>query len=50
MILGAIAFAVYGFVVCQLLMRARCSARTATLMAIVAWLAVAIALKQMLLG
>ncbi|HEY3623792.1 MAG TPA: DUF3147 family protein [Roseiarcus sp.] len=50
MILGALAFAVYSFLVCQLLMRARCSTQTATATAIVAWLVVAIGLKQMLLG
>jgi hypothetical protein len=50
MILGAIAFAVYSFFVCQLLMRARSSALTATAMATVAWLAVAIGLEQVLLG
>ena len=50
MILGAIALAVYSMLVCQLLMRARCSALTATLAAIAAWLGVAIGLKQALLG
>jgi hypothetical protein len=50
MILGAIAFAVYSFLVCQLLMRVRCSALTATAAATVAWLLVAIGLKQILLG
>jgi hypothetical protein len=50
MILGAIAFAVYSFLVCQLLMRARCSTLTATATAIVAWLVVAIGLEQILLG
>src|SRR5215469_13368272 len=33
MILGAVAFALYSFLVCQLLMRARLSALTATAMA-----------------
>jgi Protein of unknown function (DUF3147) len=50
MIIGAIALAVYSFLVCQLLMRVRCSALTATLAAIAAWLAVAVGLKQALLG
>jgi uncharacterized protein DUF3147 len=50
MILGAIAFAVYSFLVCQLLMRVRCSTLTATSTAIVAWLFVAIGLEQILLG
>jgi hypothetical protein len=50
MILGAVAFAVYSFLVCQLLMRVGCSALTATAAATVVWLAVAIGLKQILLG
>ena len=50
MILGAVAFALYSFLVCQLLMRARLSALTATAAATVAWLAVAVGLKQILLG
>jgi Protein of unknown function (DUF3147) len=50
MILGAIAFVVYSFLVCQLLMRARCSALTATATATVAWLAIAVGLKQIVLG
>lgn len=50
MILGAIAFVVYSFLVCQLLMRLRCSALTATTAAAAAWLAVAIGLEQILLG
>ena len=50
MILGAIAFSIYSFLVCQLLMRLRCSALTATIAAAAAWLAVAIGLEQILLG
>jgi hypothetical protein len=50
MILGAAAFAVYSFLVCQLLMRVRSSARTATATATVVWLAVAIGLERILLG
>lgn len=50
MILGAIALAAYSFFACQLLMRLRCSALTATLAATAVWLVVAIALKQALLG
>ena len=50
MILGAIAFGAYSLLVCQLLMRVRCSALTATLTASVAWLGVALGLKQALLG
>jgi Protein of unknown function (DUF3147) len=50
MILGAVAFAVYSFLVCQLLMRVRCSALAATAAATAAWLAVAFGLEQILLG
>lgn len=50
MILGAVALAIYSFLVCQLLMRARFSAPAATFAAIAAWLVVAIGLKQVLLG
>ena len=50
MILGAIAFTAFSLVVCQLLMRVRCSALAATLTAAVAWLGVALGLKQILLG
>src|ERR1700756_5004760 len=46
MILGAIALAVYSILVCQLLMRLRCSALAATLVATAAWLVVAVGLKQ----
>ena len=50
MICGAVAFAFYSFLVCQLLMRLRCSALMATSAATAAWLVVAIGLKQVLLG
>jgi hypothetical protein len=50
MILGAIALAVYSFLVCRLLMRVRCSALAATLVATAAWLVVAMGLKQFVLG
>jgi hypothetical protein len=50
MILGAVAFAVYSLLVCQLLMRARSSARAATAMATVVWLAVALGLERIVLG
>lgn len=50
MILGAIALAVYSFLVCQLLMRVRCSALAATLAATAVWLMVAVGLKQVFLG
>jgi hypothetical protein len=49
MILGAIALAVYSFLVCQP-MRVRCSALTATLAATPVWLMVAVGLKQAFLG
>ena len=38
MIIGAIALAVYSFLICQLLMRVRSSALTATAVATIAWL------------
>jgi hypothetical protein len=41
---GAIALAVYGFVVCQLLIRARLRAAPATLLSLVVWLIVAFGL------
>ena len=50
MVLGAIALAVYSFAVCQLLVRLNWSALTATLVAAAPWLAVAFALKDILLG
>jgi hypothetical protein len=50
MIIGAIALAVYSFLACQILMRVRSSALTATAMATVAWLIVAVGLKQTILG
>ncbi len=50
MILGAIALAVYSFLVCQLMMRVRRSALTATLAATAVWLMVAVGLKQAFLG
>ena len=50
MIIGAIALAVYSFLVCQLLMRLRYSALTATAVATVAWLIIAVGLKQAVLG
>jgi len=49
MILGAVALAIYSALVCQLLMRIRCSALLATLTALPAWLAVAIDLERVLL-
>ncbi len=50
MVCGAVAFAFYSVLVCQLLMRLRCSALMATSAATAAWLVVAIGLKQVLLG
>ncbi|MCA6125629.1 DUF3147 family protein [Bradyrhizobium sp. WSM 1704] len=44
MIAGALALAVYSFVVCQLLIRARLRAITATLLSLVVWLVVAFGL------
>ena len=48
--LGAVALTLFCFLVCQLLMRARYSALTATLIASVVWLALSLALKQAFLG
>jgi len=50
MIIGAIALAVYSFLVCQLLMRLRYSALAATAVATVVWLVIAVGLKQAVLG
>jgi hypothetical protein len=49
-VLGAIALAAYGFVVCQLLVRLRWSALTSTAVAAVVWFAVALGLKAAWLG
>jgi hypothetical protein len=50
MVLGALALAVYCVIVCQLLMRRRWSALAATSAATVAWLFVAVGLKQLVTG
>jgi hypothetical protein len=50
MIIGAAALAVYSFVVCQILMRLRWSALSATTAAALAWLCVAFGLKLVILG
>jgi hypothetical protein len=50
MIIGAIALAVYSSLVCHLLMRVRSSTLTATAAATVAWLVIAVGLKQAVLG
>ncbi len=50
MALGAVAFLLYGFVVCQLLMRFRLSALVATGSALAIWLAAGFGLKQLLIG
>jgi hypothetical protein len=50
MALGAIALACYGFLVCQLLMRLRLSALSATLLALVAWLAIGFTLEGVFPG
>jgi hypothetical protein len=41
---------VYSFLVCQLLMRVRSSALTATAVATIAWLVIAVGIKQAVLG
>jgi hypothetical protein len=50
MVLGAVAFLLYGFVVCQLLMRFRISALVASGSALAVWLAAAFGLKQLIIG
>jgi Protein of unknown function (DUF3147) len=50
MVLGSAAFLIYSFFVCQLLMRFRISALTATSSMLAVWLAVAFGLKRMLIG
>jgi hypothetical protein len=50
MIFGALALALYSLAVCQLLIRARWSALTATSTAIVLWLAVALESKHLIIG
>lgn len=50
MTLGAVAFLVFGFLVCQLLMRFRIAAPAATISMLAVWLGVALGLKQILLG
>jgi len=50
MIIAAAALAVYSFIVCQILMRLRWSALTATTAASLAWLCVSFGLKLMILG
>jgi hypothetical protein len=50
MLVGAVAFMVFACLVCQLLMRLRASALTATTTMLVAWIAVAFGLKQLLIG
>jgi len=50
MILGAVAFFVFGFLVCQLLMRFRLPALAATGSMLAIWLAVAFGLKQIFIG
>jgi hypothetical protein len=50
MVLGALAFLLYGFVVCQLLMRFRISALAASGSALAVWLAAAFGLKQLMMG
>jgi hypothetical protein len=50
MILGALGMALYSIVVCQLIVRARTSALTATICALVVWFVGALSFKQLLLG
>jgi hypothetical protein len=50
MLLGSVAFAAYSFVVCQLMMRGRCSAIVSTGLASAAWFIVAFGLEHVLLG
>ena len=50
MLLGAIALTLYTVVVCQLLVRRRTSALTASVCAMIVWLASALALKFVLFG
>lgn len=50
MVCGAIALALYCFVVCQLLMRVHWSALTSTTVAAVVWFGAAFGLRFMLLG
>jgi uncharacterized membrane protein (GlpM family) len=50
MAIGAVALAIYSLLVCQLLMRTRLRAFTATMVALVVWLAVAGCLYYFVLG
>jgi hypothetical protein len=50
MVLGALGLALDSIVVCQLMVRARMSALTATICAMAVWLAGALSLKQLLVG
>jgi hypothetical protein len=50
MVLGAVAFLLYGFVVCQLLVRFRISALLAAGSALTVWLLAACGLKQLIIG
>lgn len=50
MVLGAIAFLLYGICVCQLMMRVRWSALSATVASLGLWTCAAVLLKQLFLG
>jgi hypothetical protein len=50
MMAGAVALLCYSVVVCQLLMRFRCNALAATLIALPAWLVIALALQPLFAG
>ncbi len=50
MAIGAVALGIYGWLVCQLLMRFGFSALAATSIAAVAWVAIALATQQLVIG
>lgn len=50
MMFGAVALAIYSIVVCQLLMRARMRALSATLLALMVWLIAALGLQALFPG
>jgi Protein of unknown function (DUF3147) len=50
MAVGAIAFALFGFLVCQLIMRLNWTALAASTLGLVVWLIAALALERVLIG
>ena len=50
MMIGAVALAIYGLLVCQLMVRSGVSALLATTTALVAWLGLALGLEHLLIG